>query len=55
MHEALAEDFPWVQEVRRRREGLLVPAAESEVIARRPDLYRVAMDMKRRGGIRLAR
>jgi hypothetical protein len=32
--EELAEDFPWVQEVRRRLEQLLVPAAEGEVIAR---------------------
>jgi hypothetical protein len=93
--EELAEDFPWVQEVDRRLKGLLVPAAEGEVISRLkrcelsppqkglrstdprsmldqlvalgvflrdpdgrcnvPDLYRVAMDMKRRGGIRLAR
>jgi hypothetical protein len=91
----IAEDFPWVPEVQRRMEDLLVPAQVNDVIQRlqrcefqlpprgvasgepsamldklielgvfyriadgrlnAPDLYRVAMKMKRRGGISLAR
>lgn len=93
--EEIAEDFPWVPEVQRRMEDLLVPAQASDVLQRlkkcvislpprgvtsadpdamleklvdlgvffrigdgrlnAPDLYRVAMKMKRRGGISLAR
>ena len=91
----LAEDFAWIEVVRRHLEGLEVPCPESKVLERLaqcvfprplpaslrsadstvvlqqlremgvflrdrerynvPDLYRVAMQMKRRGGIKLAR
>jgi hypothetical protein len=92
----LEDDFPWIDEVSRRLEGLLVPCQPYEVLKRLPqcefrasharglrsteprvvldqlldlgiflktrdnrynvpDLYRVAMNIKRKGGIRLAK
>lgn len=93
--EELKEDFPWIGEVGRRLEGLLVPCQSRDILVRLkqcelsgthrglrsaephsvlqqlidlgvfmqlpdqrynvPDLYRVAMNMKRRGGIRVAK
>ena len=93
--EELAEDFPWIRDVRRAMQGLLVPCRDSDLLDRLsrleltgaqkglrssdprsilgqlaelgvvyanmdgrynvPDLYRVGMNMKRKGGIRLVR